>query len=176
MSKLNSNLIWIDKNIYNQENTEYQNEFKKEFKLFPYTNVKDGINKLKEINFEETFLIISGSLYPEFISDFKNNLYDIYNIPKIIIFCATKEHLINNNINLKEMFQDPYFNNGGIQTIFSDVMKFLKKINKKKVFNREKKNKQLETNIENLSEKIQENEQFKENFNNLFKRNKKMYN
>ena len=171
MSNSISNVIWIDANIKNEENQEYQKDFKKEFKkFFPYIKVKDGINKLKEIKFKETYLITSGSLYPEFISDFKKNLNDIYNIPKIIIFCATKENLIKNNMNLKETFEDPYFNNGGIQTLFSDVMNFLKKKNQKNLLNKKKETKQFKTNIENKSEEMQENEQLKVDFENLLEK------
>ena len=141
MSNKKPNLIWIDAHINNSENTGYQEKFKEtqRFNFFPYKNVDDGIEKLKDIFFEDTYLIVSGSLYPEFISYFKDNLKDIYTIPKIIIFCSNKGNFMKRNMNFKEYFEHPYFNAGGIQTIFSEVMNFVLNKNKKISFDKEKK-------------------------------------
>ena len=75
MSNKKPNLIWIDAHINNSENTGYQEKFKEtnRFGFLTYEKVDDGIEKLKDIFFEDTYLIVSGSLYPEFISYFKDN-------------------------------------------------------------------------------------------------------
>ena len=155
MSNKKPNLIWIDAHINNSENTGYQEKFKetKRFEFLTYEKVDDGIEKLKDIFFEDTYLIVSGSLYPEFISYFKDNLKDIYTIPKIIIFCSNKGNFMKRNMNFKEYFEHPYFNAGGIQTKFSEVMDFVLNKNKKISFDKEKKYEEYNKNDELIDRK-----------------------
>ena len=62
-------VIWIDKNVYNKENTGYkgimENELGLKVKIF--NNVKLGIDAIKnEETYSPIFIITSGSIYPEF--------------------------------------------------------------------------------------------------------------
>jgi len=66
----------------------------------------DALRFIKNIKFSETNIIISGSLYTEFIEIFKENITDIFIIPKII---------------------NSFFNLGGIQTSFNEIKKFILK-------------------------------------------------
>ena len=67
--------IWIDPEIYNEENMKYvkylEEQYSLKFKLFLTAN--EAIDYIKEIEFEETKIIISGKLYLEFINSFKIN-------------------------------------------------------------------------------------------------------
>ena len=63
------NVIWIDPNIDNEENTKYIKELQDIncFNIRYFKNVMDAITLIKSIRFIETNIIISGSLYSEFV-------------------------------------------------------------------------------------------------------------
>ena len=79
-------IIWIDPNIYKKENSYYLKELKqiKNTIIYCFIGVMDALRFIKNIKFSETNIIISGSLYTEFIEIFKENITDIFIIPKII--------------------------------------------------------------------------------------------
>jgi hypothetical protein len=56
-----------------------------------------------------------------------NNLTVIKVIPKIIIFTGSKEKFLekNNDLNMKNIINNKYYNLGGIRTYFDDVLNFL---------------------------------------------------
>ena len=120
-----SNIIWIDTNIENEENTMYLKELELfgNFRINCFKFVEPAIEKIKKINFELTFIIVSGKLYKDFIEKFKNNLNDIYVIPRIIIFTSNKEKFEENNKEIN--FNHPYYNLGGIKISFDEVKKFI---------------------------------------------------
>ena len=64
-----SNIIWIDSNVDNYENSGYLKELKAYsfFKIKCFKNVNEAINKIKKIEFEETNIILNGKLYIKFI-------------------------------------------------------------------------------------------------------------
>ncbi len=97
ISKEISNIIWIDTNIDNEENILYLKELEMigNFKINCFKSVEKAIEIIKTINFDQTFIIICGKLYKDFIEKFKENLKDIYIVPKIIIFTINEEKLIN---------------------------------------------------------------------------------
>ena len=119
--------IWIDENVDNEENTQYQKELES-IHLLKYRVFKEidkAINHMKFIEFEETKVIISGRLYSEFVNKFKENIVDMCVAPKIIIFTKDKEKFIKNN---KEYQEDSnlFYKFGGIATTFDEIKKFLK--------------------------------------------------
>ena len=59
-----SNIIWLDSNIDNKENTKYRKELELSgyFKLICFKDIKESIDYLKTIQFIETKIIISGKL------------------------------------------------------------------------------------------------------------------
>ena len=89
------NILWLDKYVNEGENIGYQNDLKnlEQIKLFPFTNINDCIIKLKEIEFEKTFIIISGSLSLDFFKKMKENINEIKVIPEIIIFTSKSRSL-----------------------------------------------------------------------------------
>ena len=100
------NIIWIDLKVDNKENKYYLGELKKikNAKIFCFKNIMDALKFIKKLKFSETYIIISGSLYTEFIEIFKENLTDICIIPKIIIFTSNKERFIENNKNYNDKY------------------------------------------------------------------------
>ncbi len=79
------NYIWIDSNINNQENSKYCKSLAKNYPKFAFFNkVEDGIKYFTQVKFRLIYIIVSGSVFPEFISQLKNVIYEISGIPKII--------------------------------------------------------------------------------------------
>ena len=118
-------IVWLDKNSDGDEIKEYLSQLES----LGYSNIKcyktinDSINYLKTIKFEETVIIVSGSLYNLFIKEFKNNLNDIYIIPKIIIFTSNIKGFKQNSE--KDFINDPFYNKGGIHDQFEDIKNFI---------------------------------------------------
>ena len=83
-----SNVLWIDGNIENEENSIYRKELESicYLKLTCFKNTKEAIDYLKIIEFVETKIIVSGRLYIEFIKMFIENIKEINVIPKIVIY------------------------------------------------------------------------------------------
>ena len=136
-SSKNKYIIWIDKNVNNEENQGYANQLKNEnYILETYTDIESGLKeflynkeedekKEKKIHFKDIYLILSGSFYQDFILKFKEHLKDIYIVPKIVIFTSNKEFL-EKNAKIKDIIENKFYNLGGIQTLFKDVYeKFL---------------------------------------------------
>ena len=121
------NLIWVDSNIDNEENSAYLEILKNYvfLKVKYFKEVDEAINKIKEFEFIEIIIIISGRLYIKFIENFKKNLKDIYIIQKIIIFTGSKTKFIEYNKQYKELFNHPFYNLGGIKTSFNEVKQFI---------------------------------------------------
>ena len=93
-------------------------------KISCFKNVIDGLILIKKIKFSETNIIISGSLYNEFIEKFEEILNDIFIIPKKIIFTSNKEKFCKNNKNYNHKYNS-FYNLGGIKTSFDDIKNFL---------------------------------------------------
>ena len=130
-NKITYNIIWIDPNVDNTENTGYSKDLKSipnnNFKR--YKNNDDALKYLKSIKFQETIIIISGRLYIDFINKFKSNLKEMYVIPKIIIFTGNKEKFLNynkDNKNNMDIINHSFYNFGGIKTSFNDIFKFVR--------------------------------------------------
>ena len=135
-----SNIIWIDQNVDNEENNGYLKELKNYnyFKIKCFKNIDEAINEIKKIEFEETYIILSGKLYITFIEKFKENLKDMYIIPKIIIFTGNKEKFIEYNKEYSSILNHPFYNLGGIKTSFNEIKQFiLNPIINKKILNRD---------------------------------------
>ena len=90
---MNSNVIWIDANLDNKENTCYIKELKtfSSIRLILCKNIDESIYHLKNIYFQDTKIIVSGRLYSGFIKCFRNNSTDICVAPKIIVFAGSKK-------------------------------------------------------------------------------------
>ena len=122
------NVIWIDSNLDNEEIKYYINQLKLlgTLKLNSFKDVNQAIKYMKFIEFEETRIILSDSLYSEFINRFKENIVDICISPKIIIFTKNKNEFIRNN---KDYNKNIFYSSGGIATSFNEIKEFLKNNN-----------------------------------------------
>ena len=114
------NILWVDSNVDSEENASYIEELKTlgYYKIRCFKDIDEVIDHIKTIEFEETIIIVSGSLYIPFINSFKNNLNDIYVIPKIIIFTSDKEKFKNNFYYQNIIINHPFYNVGGFTIHF----------------------------------------------------------
>ena len=121
-------LIWIDQNVNNEENQEYQKEIKKLMKvnLSCFTEVSKAMEYLKKLEFVRTYIICSGRLYPSYIVEFKSNINDLMICPKMIIFCGDKvSYLKRNQDNDVLEINHPFYNSGGVHDHIREVKQFL---------------------------------------------------
>ena len=122
-----SNVLWIDGNIENEENSIYRKELESicYLKLTCFKNTKEAIDYLKIIEFVETKIIVSGRLYIEFIKMFIENIKEINVIPKIVIFTKNKDLFLENNKQYINYINHSFYNFGGIKILFEEVKDFL---------------------------------------------------
>ena len=142
-------IIWIDEKIENPENKRYlaELEFKEntqqinyyynytqlnlkmdediklncQYDIIKSTKVNLAIVELKKYKFRETIIIISGKLFFDFVSQFNNNLKDIFVIPKIIIFTSEiRNYPINENFPNHKFYSSYYITNK-----FSELKNFI---------------------------------------------------
>ena len=159
-------LIWIDPNIDNDENQGYVKSMKElgfsNIQCFKTTN--EGINYIKTIKFESSKIILCGRLYIEFIKKFKENIKNLFLIPKIAVFTGNKYKFLEYNKDHKEnmnIINDPFYNFGKINESYDDIKEFL--ITKKSTEDNEPNNlnesneKQLAIETINNKEKLGDN-------------------
>ena len=121
------NVIWIDENVDNAENTRYRKDLNSYgYNVQCFKSVDEGFKLVESIKFESTKIIISGRLYIQFIKKFIDNLNSLYVIPKIIIFTREKELFLKSNKANEDIINHPFFNYGGVRVVIGDVIKFLK--------------------------------------------------
>ena len=123
------NVIWIDSDLDNEENRIFIKELSSNgsYNVGFFQNVDKAIEHMRYIYFEETKLIVSGKLYPEFVQKFKENIIDMYIAPKIIILTKNKQSFISSNIYNQN---NTFYNFGGVVDTFQEVQKFLHDENK----------------------------------------------
>ena len=165
------NIIWIDKNINNEENQKYLNYLillnmplpnvnrydskLPKYEVNGFDDLEKAMEKIKAIRFIETIIIVSGSLLDNLIQKFKENLKDIYVIPKFIVFTSAKRVLSD------EILKEKFYLYGGVKTSFEDIRKFIfldserlqNEINQKQ--NNNLKNSQFEQEAKVLFERIE---------------------
>ena len=129
-------VIWIDPELDDEENRKYAEALRSLNPLFfnirLLKNIDDAIQRMKYIEFQETKIIVSGKLYPEFVKKFNENIIDMCFAPKIIIFTRNKQKFIENN---KDYFNNTFYNFGGVVDTFQEVIKFLKNESESKKLN-----------------------------------------
>ena len=93
------NVIWLDENIKNEEKIFFKRELNTlgSYNFSPFINVDLAIEIMKHIQFQETKVIVSDNLYPEFVKKFKENINEMCFVPKIIIFARKNQNYKNLN-------------------------------------------------------------------------------
>ena len=128
-------VIWIDRDIYNDENTGYTEELEAlgtiNLKLFKV--VDEAINYIKKVTFDEVKIIVSGRLYNEFVQSFKANIREICVAPIIKVFTGSEERFLQYNEEYYD-YQNAFYNCGGIATIIDEIKEFLDKEKNKNSF------------------------------------------
>ena len=121
------NVVWIDGNIVEKEYVKYLKniESNNSLKVQAFKNTDDALNYMKNLKFQETKVILSGRLYSKFIKDFKENLKEIFIVPKIIIFTSNKDNFIKYNEEYLKS-ENAFYTFGGIATTFIEINLFLK--------------------------------------------------
>ena len=126
---MESKVIWIDSNIYNEENTRYIYELEKFYsiKVTPFKTVYKAIEELKNKNnkFIETKIIVSGKLYTEFVNMFKDEMKNIFVAPKIIVFTKDKEKFKESQKDYENIDNIFYSHCGAVNSFF-EIINFLK--------------------------------------------------
>ena len=120
------NIIWIDQNYNGDEIMGYRSELRSlgYLKINCYKNINESIEYLiNNIKFEETIIIVSGTLYFPFINKFKEHLNEINVIPKIIIFTSNIQKFKQNNAQDLQNINPFYIK--GIHTNFQEIKNFI---------------------------------------------------
>ena len=114
-------ILWLDSNI--GENNLYYEQLNSlnTYKIKIAKTVEEAMKEIYEMIFEDVFIIVNGSLFPQFYKEFKNNLNRICILPKIVILSETSLLGIDNKI-----IGDKFYNIGGIKHNFQEVMQFIK--------------------------------------------------
>ena len=146
----NGYIIWIDKNVNNEENKNYVTKLIfRNFEVDTYDDIYMGLNEIvinKENYFKDIYVILSGYFYHDFIFQFKKYLMDICVVPKIVVFTKDKKSFSKNNSNIKDIIENKFYNLGGTQILFNAIYEdFLIKKSWKKKYDIE--NKRLDSNI-----------------------------
>ena len=140
--------IWIDSDINNQENSGYSEELLKTYtNIAFFRRVNDALKFFTKIKFKMISIIVSGSLFPEFIKKLQDLEHKISSVPKIIIFTSESR---KSKIQAMSLINDSFYNIGGFALNFEEVKSFLKKniMNKEIQYNPLLKRKKLETGAE----------------------------
>lgn len=85
-SNVDPELIWIDYNIDNAENKLYQKMLNE---ILPYKGFKaitDGINEIKKIKFKKLMLMLTSSIFYDFIPLFEREKNEIFCCLNVIVF------------------------------------------------------------------------------------------
>ena len=135
MSSLITEVIWIDKNIFNNENQGYKKIMEEKYGLYvhEYNDVQMGIEAIKDTEtYSPIFIITSGSIYPEFYRFFKDAVTYIKNLPVQIIFTSSTQNFLEQHKNDEIGKQiGKFYNLGGVTDLFSQVEEFIKSTKKK---------------------------------------------
>ena len=120
-------ILWLDPNISGKSKSYYE-ELKSlnTYKIRLAKTVEEAMGEIYEMVFEDVFIIVNGSLFPQFYNEFKNNLNKICIVPKIVIF-IDNENASQTPLGIDQnIIGDKFYNIGGIKHNFSEVMKFIK--------------------------------------------------
>ena len=93
------NVIWIDEELDSEEYKKYSEELYSFGSLIVrlFKNLDKAIEHMKYIEFQETKVIVSGKLYPEFVTKFKENIIDMKKLYSIIVMLILAQYSFAQN-------------------------------------------------------------------------------
>jgi hypothetical protein len=111
-------IIWIHRNIFKDSNGIFMQLLSKKNLVFKEAfNVSSGIEEIKKVKFKCIYVIVSGSMFSEFIQLFQKNINQIFCIPIITIFTMSIEKYQKN-----EYANHPFYNPGGIHVQYEELI------------------------------------------------------
>ena len=121
-------IVWIDYNVHSSENDIYRKqkiikEFQN-FQFFLFENLNDGINFLKKLRYNPTYIILSGRYFFDFIDIYKANFDDFFIIPKILVFTGNKQNL--KKYDKSNYFEHKFYNAGKVYDSVIDIITYFK--------------------------------------------------
>ena len=134
-------IIWISIFVNDDENSSIKKYFLTTIKnliVICCTTVDDGIDKIKDIFFKDTYIILESRLFNEFTKKLKLIVNELYFFPKIIVFTRNKTRFFSFKKNNISKINDPFYNLGGIVDDYKSLISFIKKRTPKIDFNKTK--------------------------------------
>ena len=111
-------IIWIHRNIFKDSNGIFMKLLSKKNLVFKEAfDVSSGIEEIKKVKFKCIYVIVSGSMFSEFIQLFQKNINQIFCIPIITIFTMNIEKYQKN-----EYANHPFYNPGGIHVQYEELI------------------------------------------------------
>ena len=118
-SEILSEVLWIHKNKFKNQNNIFKSVLtERKLEIKEVFDIISGIEEMKNIKFKCIYVIISGSMFSEFIQKFRENISQIYCIPIIAMFTQHKE-----SCKKYEYANHPFYNAGGIHTEYEELIK-----------------------------------------------------
>ena len=134
-------ILWISIFVNDDENSSIKKYFLTTIKnliVICCTTVDDGIDKIKDIFFKDTYIILESRLFNEFTKKLKLIVNELYFFPKIIVFTRNKTRFFSFKKNNISKINDPFYNLGGIVDDYKSLISFIKKRTPKIDFNKTK--------------------------------------
>ena len=128
-------LIWIDKNIGNNENQGYIKIMKEKYKINceQFTDVEQAFQyMMNSLKFKVILLMVSGSLFSTYMKAFDNYRNKLTTIPLTIIFTSSISKL-KGYCESKDRIEDKFYNPGGAHDSFGPVEEYIKKLMKTEI-------------------------------------------
>ena len=121
-------IMWFDRNVDSSENRAYREELDRhrEIELKCYNSTNNLTALFKDIKFQNTIIITSGSLYKDIYEGIKKQESEINFIPKIIIFTSDARDYVNKNKNSLPL-NHPFYNSGGVVDSIGDLKNYIEK-------------------------------------------------
>ena len=114
-------VIWIHRNRFKESNNAFISYLSKRNLNFTEAfNINSGIEEIIKVKFKCIYIIVSGSLFPEFIQLFQENLSKICCIPIITMFTLDYQ-----KCQQYQFANHPFYNPGGIHLEYADLIETL---------------------------------------------------
>ena len=122
-----SKLIWIDYNINGKENLKYKNELKEIIFLIECNSIEQGLQEIKKIKFERVILMLTKTMFKDFITLFEKEKKEICCSLNIIVFTKKKSRLEIEEIckNNEQISSGYIFNKANIFHNFKQIKNFI---------------------------------------------------